>query len=251
MLILFGLIAGLFSLVGGVLLTLRMDWVRKAMLPLLAFAAGSFMGVSFLDLFPEAVEAVAEPHYIFAAALAGFFLFFVLERLFTQYAHKDTEDVHNHSEHTEAISWLVVIGDSLHNLLDGVVIALVYIANPAVGLSTAFAIAAHEIPQEIGDFAVLLDRGWSRAKVIAVNVLSSLLNLVGIAIGYYGGMKLEGSLPYLLAGVGGIFVYIAACDLIPEVQDRAKHKFTGRILLAFLFGLGLTAYLALRAHGTV
>ena len=249
MLILFGLISGLFSLLGGVLLTLRMDWVRKLMLPLLAFAAGSFLGVSFLDLFPEAVEAVSEPHFVFAAALVGFFSFFVLERVLTNTFHRPHTETAAHSEHTEAITWLVVIGDSLHNLLDGVVIALVYIANPALGLSTAFAIAAHEIPQEIGDFTVLLDQGWSRAKVIAVNIFSSLLNLVGIGIGYYAGVQLEGILPYLLAGVGGIFVYIAATDLIPEIQDRAKHRHSGRILLAFLVGIVLTGYLAMRAHG--
>jgi zinc and cadmium transporter len=249
MLILYGLIAGLFSLVGGLLLVWRADWAKRIMIPLLAFAAGSFMGVSFLDLLPEAVEAVEEPHYIFIAALVGLFVFLALESLLTKYLHKPTAiGEHGHSEHTEAISWLVIIGDSLHNLLDGVVIALIYIANPALGLPTAFAIAAHEVPQEIGDFTILLDRGWSRGKVIAVNVASSLLNLVGIGIGYFGGKILEGYLPYLLAGVAGIFIYLACCNLIPEVQDRAKHRYTYSILTSFLVGLVLTGYLAFLAH---
>lgn len=249
MLILFGLISGLFSLIGGVLLTWRVELARKIMIPLLAFAAGSFLGVSFLDLLPEAVESVAEPHGVFIAALVGIFVFLALESLLTKYLHKADNLTHGHSEHTEAISWLVVIGDSLHNLLDGIVIALVYVANPALGLPTALAVAAHEIPQEIGDFSILLDQGWSRWKVIAVNALSSLLSLVGIGIGYYGGRVLEGYLPYLLAAVAGVFIYIAACDLIPEIKDRAKHKYTYQILLAFLFGLLLTGFLVSLTHG--
>lgn len=249
MLVLFGLISGLFSLVGGIVLAWRVDLAKKIMIPLLSFAAGSFLGVSFLDLLPEAVESVEEPHSIFIAALVGIFVFLTLESLLTKYLHKPGSGAHGHSEHTEAISWLVVIGDSLHNLLDGVVIALVYLANPALGLPTALAIAAHEIPQEIGDFSILLDQGWSRYKVIMVNVFSSLLSLVGIGIGYFGGQVLEGYLPYLLAAVAGIFIYIAACDLIPEIKDRAQHKYTYQILFAFLVGLLLTGYLVSLTHG--
>lgn len=249
MLILYGLVAGLFSLVGGLLLTWRVGLVKKLMIPLLAFAAGSFLGVSFLDLLPEAVEAVADPHTVFIAALSGIFVFLALESLLAKYLHKSENLAHGHSEHTEAISWLVVIGDSFHNILDGIVIALVYVANPALGFSTALAIAAHELPQEIGDFSILLDRGWSRGKVILVNVMSSLLCLVGIGIGYAGGQALQGSLPYLLAGVAGVFIYIAACDLIPEVKDRAQHKYVFRILASFLAGLLLTGYLVQMTHG--
>ena len=248
MLILYGLVAGLFSLVGGIALVWRADLAKRIMIPLLAFAAGSFLGVSFLDLLPEAVESVKEPHFVFMAVLFGFFVFFLLERFLTHRFHEPTSTA-GHSEHTEAIAWLVVIGDSLHNLLDGVVIALVYIANPVLGLPTALAIAAHELPQEIGDFSILLDRGWSKSKVIWVNVASSLLGLVGIGIGYYGGNLLSGYLPYLLAMVAGIFIYIATCDLIPEVQDRAQHRHSFKILGAFLFGLVLTGYLTWLAHG--
>lgn len=248
-LILYGLIAGLFSLAGGLVLVWREPWAKKIMIPLLAFAAGSFMGVSFLDLLPEAVEAVEEPHFIFIAALVGFFVFFLLERVITKRLHvSGSGTVDEHSEHTEALPWLIVLGDSFHNLLDGVVIALTYVANPALGLSTALAIAAHEIPQEIGDFSILLDRGWSKKKVIAVNVVSSLLNLVGIAWGYWAGSIFENHLPYLLGGIAGVFIYIAASDVIPEVQDRASHKYTYSILSSFLVGLVLTGYLVSLAH---
>lgn len=247
-LILYGLIAGLFSLFGGLILVWREAVAKRIMIPLLAFAAGSFLGVAFLDLLPEAVEAVEEPHFIFMAALVGFFIFFLLERLITKRLHVYGGN-DGHSEHTEALPWLVVIGDSFHNLLDGVVIALTYVANPALGLSTALAIAAHEIPQEIGDFSILLDRGWSKTKVIVVNILSSLMNLVGIAWGYWAGGAFENHLPYLLAAIAGVFIYIAASDVIPEVQDRAQHKHTYSILLSFLFGLVLTGYLVSLTHG--
>lgn len=247
-LLLYGLIAGLFSLIGGLVLLWNAGLAKRIMIPLLAFAAGSFLAVSFIDLLPEAVEAVDEPHYVFIAALLGFFVFFALERFINKWTHKPMSGSEAHSEHTEALPWLVVIGDAFHNLLDGVVIALTYVANPALGLSTALAVAAHEIPQEIGDFSILLDRGWSKAKVLAVNIGASLVNLVGIALGYWAGSIFENRMPYLLAAIAGVFIYIAASDVLPEVQDRAKHRFSFAILFSFAVGLVLTSYLVFLTH---
>ena len=249
-LLLYGLIAGLFSLIGGLIVIWRAETAKKIIIPLITFAAGAFMAVSFLDILPEAVESGKEPHYIFLATLAGFFLFFALERTLMRFTHKhiiDSEGV-VHSEHSASLPVLVMIGDSAHNFLDGIVIALAYVANPALGLTTALAIAAHEIPQEIGDFSIMLDSGWSKIKTISVNVLSSLLCVIGIFIGYYSGTFLESSLPYLLGAVAGTFIYIAASDLIPEIQDRAKHKHMFSILSAFLAGLLIVGYLVQLTH---
>jgi zinc and cadmium transporter len=248
-LLLYGLIAGLFSLVGGFLVIWREQSAKKIIIPLITFAAGAFLAVSFLDILPEAVEAVAEPHAVFMATLVGFFAFFALERILMRFSHKHRIDPEGmHSEHSESLPILVMVGDSAHNFLDGVVIALSYVANPALGLTTALAIAAHEIPQEIGDFSILLDSGWSKAKIITVNVLSSLLSVVGIFVGYYAGGLLENSLPYLLGAVAGIFIYIAASDLIPEIQDRARHKHIYSILASFLAGLIIVGYLVQLTH---
>src|SRR5690606_6973010 len=115
------------------------------------------------------------------AVLAGFTFFFGLERLLMKYFHKHPEhEDHKHDDHTEHLPALLIAGDSMHNFLDGIFISLAFIANPLLGLPTAIGIAAHEIPQEIGDFAILLDRGWSKLKIFAVNLLSSLLTLAGV-----------------------------------------------------------------------
>ena len=222
--------------------------VLKIIVWLISFSAGAFLAVAFLDLLPEAVKMVAEPHWVFIAALVGFSLFFALERILMRHFPKHDSGNTGHAEHTESLPLLVVLGDTLHNFLDGAVIVLAYLANPAVGLATAFAIAAHEIPQEIGDFAILLDQGWSKSKIIVVNLLSSLSTIVGVLAGYYAATFFEGYLAYLLAGAAGIFIYIAASDLIPEIHHRAGHKHAYRILLVFVASLALTGYLIFLTH---
>ncbi len=243
-LIFYGLIGSVLSLVGGVAVLWKREQVKKIMTSLLSFAAAAFLGVAFLDLLPEAVEAVEEPHFVFAAFLLGITVFFALERALMKFlkreahSHGDNED-----EHTESLPALIIAGDSLHNFLDGVVLAAAFIANPALGLTTALAIAAHEIPQEIGDFSILLDRGWSNKKVLLANVLSSLATFVGIALGYFAITSIEGWLPYLLAGVAGIFAYLGLSDLIPEIHHRAGHKYLFRVLLPFILGLVLVGWI--------
>ncbi len=249
-LILYGLIGSVFALIGGFLVLWQADKVKKIMTSLLAFAAAAFLGVSFMDLLPEAVEAVAEPHFVFMAFLAGITIFFTLERTLMKYVIKHSPDHPQHDAHTESLPALVILGDSLHNFLDGIALAVVYVANPSLGLATALAIAAHEVPQEIGDFAILMDRGWSNKKVILVNVLSSLTTFIGIFIGYIAATSIEHFLPYLLAGVAGIFTYIALSDVIPEIHHRAGHKHLARVLIPFIAGLLLIGYLTLNiSHG--
>ncbi|MEK7619420.1 MAG: ZIP family metal transporter [Patescibacteria group bacterium] len=245
-LLFYGFLAGLCSLAGGFLLLWRTQLIMRFMTPLIAFAAAAFLAVGFLDLLPEAIESGAEASRVFLFVLIGFTAFFTLERGLMKYLARHRSEA-EHEEHTEALPLLIILGDSLHNFLDGVVIALAYIANPALALPTTLAIIAHEVPQEIADFAILLDRGWSKMKILAINVLSSLLSIVGVVVGYYATSRIEGSLPSLLAVTAGIFIYIGASDLIPEVHHRAGHRHFFRVLLAFIFGLvligGLIAYL--------
>ncbi|MDP3962498.1 MAG: ZIP family metal transporter [bacterium] len=248
-LILYGLIGSMLALVGGLFVLWRREQVKKMMTSLLAFSAAAFLGVSFLDLLPEAIEAVEEPRYIFFAFLAGITVFFALERgvmkYFKRHAHSHGE---HEGEHTESLPALVIAGDTLHNFLDGIAIAIAFVANPALGLTTALAIAAHEVPQEIADFSILLDRGWSNAKVIWVNVLSGLATFVGIGIGYFAVSSIVGWLPYLLAGVAGIFAYIGLSDLIPETHHRAGHKHFHRVLVPFILGLLVVGYAIKLSH---
>jgi zinc and cadmium transporter len=246
-LILYSLVAGTLSLAGGIFVIWRSRSVLKFITPLITFGAGAFLGVSFLDLLPEAIEAVEEPHPVFIAALVGFFIFFTLERVLMRYMKHDHEHK-KHDDHTESLPILIVIGDSFHNFLDGIVLALAFVANPFLGLPTALAIAAHEIPQEIGDFSILLDQGWSKRRIIWTNVCSSFLTVAGAVIGYMAIGMFENSLPYLLAGTAGIFLYIAASDLIPEIHHRAGHTQLYSILFFFLLGLVSIGYLVSLAH---
>jgi zinc and cadmium transporter len=248
-LILYGIIGSLLGVGGGALVLVWRQQVKKLMTSLLAFAAAAFLGVSFLDLLPEAVEAVEEPHFIFISFLVGLTLFFILERALMKYlrTHEHSHGEHE-DEHTESLPALVLVGDALHNFIDGIAIAIAYVANPALGLTTALAIAAHEIPQEIGDFSILLDRGWSNKKVILANLYCGLTTFLGIGIGYYAVSSVEEYLPYFLAGVAGIFTYIGLSDLVPEIHHRAGHRNLYRVIIPFVLGLVLVGYLAIKLH---
>ena len=204
-LLLYSLIAGLFSLMGGVFLLLLGTKVRQAITTsLLSFAAGAFIATSFTDLIPEAIDQSGEAHPVLLATMGGLVAFFILERLLMRYGFQS--DTHEHADHTETLPTLLVLGDTIHNFLDGVVIAVAYVANPALGLTTTLAVAAHELPQEIGDFSVLLNQGWSRTKVLMVNVLQSLATIPGAFLGFAAGTALL--LPSFL-GCWWIFLYLA------------------------------------------
>ncbi len=246
----YSLIAGLFSLVGGLILLGTGVFYKKIITSLLSFAAGAFLGAAFLDILPEAIESVDEPHPIFIAALVGFVLFFALERGLMKYFHRPHHDSHDHEDHTESLPFLVILGDTFHNFLDGIVIALAYIANPALGLTAALAIAAHEIPQEIGDFSILLNQGWPKSRIIMVNILQSLMTVPGVLLGYYGGMAVEPQLPYLLGAAAGIFIYLAASDLIPEIHHHAGHKHFFRVLIPMVLSMVVVGYLVSLAHNS-
>lgn len=246
-LFLYSLIGGLFSLAGGFLLLWKPQLTKKLMLSLISLGAGSFLGAAFLDILPEALEMVTEPHPILGATLVGFLLFFAVERLLMK--HFKNSSAHDHDEHTESLPFLLIVGDCLHNFMDGIVIALAFAADPSLGLAATLAIAAHEIPQEVGDFSILLHLGWNKTKVVMVNVLQSLLTIPGVIVGYYLGTQLEAQLPLMLGFTGGIFIYIAASDLIPMLHHQGGHKYAYRIILPMIVGVILVSQLAQLAHG--
>ncbi len=247
-LLLYSLIGGLFSLTGGLFLVWKSYLAHRWITVLLSFGAGAFLGAVFLDILPEAIESVEEPHPVFIAVLVGFLIFFTMERLIMRYV-KEHHEHNGHSDHTESLPFLLILGDSIHNFLDGIVIAIAYVANPALGLPTALAIAAHEIPQEIGDFSVLLERKWKKRDIIAVNILQSLLTVPGVLVGYYIGSAVEPHLPLLLGGAAGIFLYIAASDIIPELHHQAGHKHVFRVIVPMIVSIVLIYYLTNLAHG--
>ena len=226
--IVFTLLGSVVSLIGGVILLLKGKLASSVSHFLAAFAAGVMLGAAFVDLLPEALEHAEELGTgidIFLWTLGGILVFFLLERVIHNYHHHDT--IHSEKEHREerkATIPLIIFGDSFHNFIDGVVIAATFMVDINLGVLTTFAVAAHEIPQEIGDFGLLLHRGLSKMKVIWVNFFSSLTALIGALITYMVGESIEGILPILLALASGFFIYIALSSLIPEIHGEYRKK---------------------------
>lgn len=247
-LLFYSLIGGLFSLGGGLLLLWKPSLTKKFITPLIAFGAGAFLGAVFLDILPEALGSTDEPHPVLLATLVGFVLFFTLERLIMKYVKRHDEH-EKHADHTESLPYLLILGDTLHNFLDGIVIALAYIANPFLGLPTALAIAAHEVPQEIGDFSILLKLGWKKRTVLAVNIAQSLVTIPGVFLGYALGQTVELFLPSLLGVTAGIFLYIGASDLVPDLHHTSGHRYVARIIVPFILAIVTISYVTSLAHG--
>lgn len=245
--ILFTLLGSVVSLVGGVLLLTREKFASKVSHFLSSFAAGALLGAAFFDLLPEAAheaeQAVAEGRgevNIFLWALIGLLTFFLLER-FIHWFHRH----HDHKvTRDKSVVSLVTLGDSLHNFIDGVVIAATFMVSIPLGIVTTLAVAAHEIPQEIGDFGILLHKGMRRTQILLLNVASSLAALLGALITYSSGKSIEGVLPIFLSLAAGFFIYIAASDLIPEIHMQEKRKVAVIETLLLLFGV-LIVYLAI------
>jgi len=226
--ILFTLIGSVFSLIGGIFLLIKEKKTLKYSHFLAAFAAGTLLGTVFFDLLPEAVHEsdnlkdLGIEVNIFLFTLLGILGFFLLERFIHWFHH------HQHEYKDEPVKPtipLIVIGDSVHNFIDGVVIAATFLVSIPLGIVTTLAVAAHEIPQEIGDFGILLHKGLGKKKVLLVNILSALTAIVGALITFWIGESIESSLPILLAITAGFFIYIAASDLIPEIHHENRKGF--------------------------
>ncbi len=223
--LLFTFIGSIFSLIGGILLLYKEQLALKISHFLAAFAAGTLLGTAFFDLFPEAIEEgkhSGDDVNIFFWVLIGILGFFVLERMIHWFHH------HQHAvDETVAKPTvpLIVLGDTVHNFIDGVVIAVTFLVSIPLGVVTALAVAAHEIPQEIGDFGLLLHKGLKRKKVLIINILSASISILGALLAFWLGERIEMLLPILIAITAGFFIYIAASDLIPEIHHENRHGF--------------------------
>jgi zinc and cadmium transporter len=236
----------LASIAGGLLsvlaaafaLVLRPSWVPM----LVSFAIGTLLGAAFLEVIPHAFEQ-GEAHQAATAILGGILGFFLLEKLLLwRHSHDHgggAEPLHHH-EHSRAGA-LIVVGDTVHNFVDGLLIAAAFLQNPALGLVTAIAIVAHEIPQEVGDFLVLLHSGYSRARAMALNVLSSLGSVAGGVLGYFTLQGFESWEPILLGVVAASMVYVAVADLIPGLHKRPELRATAQQALLIAAGVGVIA----------
>lgn len=224
------------ALIGGVILLSNEKFILKVSHFLASFAAGVLLGAAFFDLLPEAMhEGEKSQIDIFFWALLGIVLFFLLERFIHWFHHH--EQYHEHEKESKATVPLIIFSDTAHNFLDGVIIAATFLINIPLGIVTTIAVAAHEIPQEIGDFGLLLHKGLSRRKVILVNVLSAAASLIGAVITYISGNILANYLPIFLAITAGFFIYIATSDLIPEIHYEKRKGFALVESFLLIFGI--------------
>lgn len=233
--ILASLFGGLFALIGGVVLLFRTRWVRNFAVHLTSFAVGVLLAVVFFDLLPEALEKAGEGfNQVLLMALVGILSLFLLERLVYKYHPHHHEDT---AEHHHPVPVLLTIGDTIHNFIDGVLIAITFLTAPALGVFATFAVFAHELPQEISDFSVMLNHGWGRAKVLWTNIVSSLASLAGAVLAFFSRAVIEPFLPQLLGLVSGIFLYIAMADLMADISSENHRDKTWHVISLLLLGV--------------
>ncbi|MEW6097987.1 MAG: ZIP family metal transporter [Pseudomonadota bacterium] len=209
---------------------------------LVSLSAGVLLGTALLHVLPEAFEeGGVDAHTLFLTLLGGLMFFFLLEKAeLYRHGHHHEEDGHHHHhgfDHEQAGrgGWSVLVGDSIHNFCDGLIIAAAFLTDVSLGVVTSLAVIAHEIPQEVGDYIVLLNAGFSRARALLYNALSGLASVVGGVLGYLLVGKFEEFFPYLLVVASSSFIYVAVADLIPQLQRRLSLKET----FAQLFWLGI------------
>ena len=199
---------------------------------LVAFAAGALMGGAFLHLLPEAVEEIAVLSVSWCI-LIGLVVFFILERLLRwRHCHEETCEIH-------PVGYLNLVGDCMHNFLDGVIIAAAFLQDTHLGVAVTVVILAHEVPQEIGDLGVLMHAGMKLSRAVVLNLLVALTAILGTVVGHFAFDSFEGFIPYVLAISAGGFLYISACDLIPELHKEKRQGRAWLALVLFLLGIGL------------
>jgi len=238
---------GLLSVLVAASLTVHV--LGRLVQNLVSLSVGVLLGTALLHVLPEAFESKTDPSALFATLLAGLIFFFLLEKaeLYRHGHHHEGDDPHHHhhdgfdAEQAGRGGWSVLVGDSIHNFCDGIIIAAAFLADTRLGVVTSLAIIAHEIPQEVGDYIVLLNAGFSRAKALLFNALSGLAAVVGGVLGYFVVGPWEALFPFLLVVAASSFVYVAVADLLPQLQRRLPLAATAAQLGWIGAGLAVVA----------
>ncbi|HEC29606.1 MAG TPA: ZIP family metal transporter [Gammaproteobacteria bacterium] len=250
--IIFSLLGGVLSVIAASAFLLIPEASRNRALPhAVSFAIGALLGAAFLALLPHAMadNGAKDFHQIGLTVLIGILVFFVLEKMVLwRHCHSDHCEAHTHHEAFEQGSQhstisMILIGDGLHNFVDGILIAAAFLTDIHLGIVTSIAVATHEIPQEVGDFAILLHSGLSRTKALLLNILSSLTTLVGAILAYAWLQDLSSIIPTVLAIAASSFIYIAMADLLPNLHKRTRLSDTLKQLILIVSGI-VTIYMA-------
>ncbi len=231
LIIIFTAVGGVLSVLAASVFLLLPEQHRTRVLPHgISFATGALLAVAFWGLIPHAFAEVARSQMqaLSATIMFGLLGFFVLEKLLLwRHCHSGSCEAHVHNEHGhthQSAGTLIILGDSIHNFVDGILIAAAFLTDVRLGIVTSLAVAAHEIPQEVGDFAILLQSGYSTAKALFFNMLSSFTTIVGGVLSYYWLEHLQEKLPFFLALAASSFIYIAVADLIPTLHKKSDLK---------------------------
>ncbi len=252
----FSLLGGLLSVAAGGTFLLLGDERRAKLLPhLVSLATGTLLGAAFLGLLPEALDSVTKEgvHGVTLSVLAGLVFFFLLEKMVIwRHCHEEHCAGHLGDRGTDppgadqpgadariAAGTLILVGDAIHNFVDGVLIAAAFLSDVRLGVVTSLAIAAHEIPQEVGDLAILLHSGYSRARAFTYNVAVSFTTVAGAVCAFAGLSHLEPALPFVLAVAASSFIYVAVADLIPGLHARTALRDSIQQVSLMVLGIGI------------
>ena len=238
-------IVSFISLIGVFTFSVKVDKLKKLIIYLVSFSAGALFGDAFIHLLPEVVEEAGEFSILISISLlSGIVFFFIIEKIvFWNHCHIPTDSKHGH---VHSFSIMNLIGDGVHNLIDGLIIGVSYIASIPVGIATTIAVGLHEIPQEIGDFGVLVHGGFTKKKALILNFGSALISVIGAISALLLATKVNGLINFLLPFAAGGFIYIAGSDLIPELHKcEFNVKQSLYQLIAFVLGIGVMMVLLL------
>lgn len=234
-------IVSLVSFVGILTISIKLEALKKILLLLVSLSAGALLGGAFFHLIPEATEEAGCTISVAAFILSGILIFFVLEKMICwRHCHVPTSD-----EHLHPFAFMNLIGDAFHNFIDGMIIAGTFLVSIPLGISTTVAVIFHEIPQEIGDFGVLVHGGFSRFKALFLNFASALAAVLGAIIVLALNIKVEAVTAFLVPFTAGGFIYIASSDLMPEMKKDIRPLNSIIQMLFLLLGLGIMLALAL------
>lgn len=229
------------ALIGAVTLSIQADKLNKILLLLVSLSAGALMGGAFIHLLPEAAEKL-EASTLNIIVLLSFIAFFFVEKMFHwRHCHRGKCDVHT-------FGYMNLLGDGIHNFIDGLILAAAYTTDFRLGLISTLAVALHEIPQEIGDFGVLLYAGFTKQKALLANFAVALTVVLGGIVGYFLSLTLEPIMAYLLPFAAGGFLYIAASDLMPEIRKEENLKRSLASFSIFLVGVSLMYAITFLEH---
>jgi zinc and cadmium transporter len=242
--ILSSLLGGILSVTAAALFALnaRAEYLGG----LVSYAIGALLGAVFIDVLPEAFRLSPNPAGVSGMVLFGILLFFTLEKVLIwrhcHHEHCEAHEPHEHSGNDSGRSGtMIIVGDTFHNFIDGIIIAAAFLVDVHLGVVTSLAIIAHEIPQEVGDFAVLLHSGYSKLRAFQLNLISSFATLVGGVLGYTALQDMQRLVPYLLAMAAASMLYVAVADLIPGLHKRTRMRDTVQQVVLILLGVGTVA----------